>query len=443
MLLYNKKAALTTKQTVLLILVIISLVVVLYFIFRMNIGGETKKEVCRNSVLLKGESVFPGQVSLDCRPYYVCLSKTNSCGNEIVDEVVKVSNKDDVYKAIADEMVDCWWVFGEGGIEYVDRAVLKTGYYCSICNTIVFDESVKEIFEYRRGFLYEKENIKGRIFTIEQKAIDKNLEFSYYFPDLVFRFKDNIWQWSWKERTDSSYDFYWRDTSDFRTNSSWNFPAVEVDSPNIWLNDEKYFFRRKVTDFVEELDKVSRNESEGLELILGDGCYAKDAICFPQEELHEYMINHDVPGKKLQYDEYLYGVDFTDVDQLLEVASDQTFKTDIFPNVNLDRKHIILMAIKDEISAWTWPIIAAGSAVIAATVIVFTGGAALPAVLVTALKALHVGTIIVIGAGIGAGTYTAFVSEGPSGNTYIRPFLTELNPRSFDKQGCYDIITFP
>ncbi len=157
-MLYNKRGALTTKQIVVLIILIISFLIILFLIFRLNLGGTTKKEICRDSVILKGKSLLPtGVASLNCKTQYVCLSMTNSCDKiDNPDEVIKVTTKDEVYKALADKMADCWWMFGEGKINYVGKERIPD-FYCSICSQLYFDSSIKNgIFDGKNSFSQEE-----------------------------------------------------------------------------------------------------------------------------------------------------------------------------------------------------------------------------------------------------------------------------------------------
>lgn len=146
MLLYNKRAELTTTQIVGLVVLILSFVIILFLIFQLNLGETSQKELCRDSVILKGKSLLPtGQAPLNCKSEYVCFSKTDSCGDKTYERIVKVNSKNGFYRALADEMADCWWMFGEGKIDYIGSEFVPD-FYCSMCSTIYFDSSVKEIF---------------------------------------------------------------------------------------------------------------------------------------------------------------------------------------------------------------------------------------------------------------------------------------------------------
>lgn len=141
----NLKGELTTQQIVVLIILIASFSVILFFFFKLNLGEETDKELCRNSVVLKGSYVLPsGSISLNCYRSYECLTKDGTCEGITNPEVEKVDTLDDVYKKLADSMASCWWMFGEGKIDYIGTGLTKNN-YCSICSQILFDDSLSGV----------------------------------------------------------------------------------------------------------------------------------------------------------------------------------------------------------------------------------------------------------------------------------------------------------
>jgi hypothetical protein len=142
----NRKAELTTKQLVMIIILIASFIIVLFLLFRLNLGETTVKEVCHNSVVLKGRSPLGG--SLDCRTNYLCISGGEDCEGIPTTSTIEVDpnkeeTKNETMKALADEMSDCWWMFGEGKIDYAGRDISPIT-ECSICSIVEFDEKLKE-----------------------------------------------------------------------------------------------------------------------------------------------------------------------------------------------------------------------------------------------------------------------------------------------------------
>jgi len=57
---------------------------------------------------------------------------------------------------LANEMADCWWMFGEGEINYVGKD-FKKNLYCSICSQIAFDDSIKKIKELEMGIISKRD----------------------------------------------------------------------------------------------------------------------------------------------------------------------------------------------------------------------------------------------------------------------------------------------
>ena len=138
----NKRAELSTQQIVLMIILIASFAVILFFLLRLNIGEKSEEQLCRNSVLQKA-SVF-SEAPLQCYRNYICITEDGSCEELIKPEKVKVNSLEEVYKTLANEMADCWWMFGEGKVEYVGKDFTKNN-YCSICSQIYFDDSLEAI----------------------------------------------------------------------------------------------------------------------------------------------------------------------------------------------------------------------------------------------------------------------------------------------------------
>ncbi|MDP2629019.1 MAG: hypothetical protein Q8P15_03950 [Nanoarchaeota archaeon] len=121
----NKHGELTTTQLVTIIILIVSFVIILFLLFRLDLGGTTDKEICRNSVVLLEKSIIGG--SLDCRTNYVTIS---------------TENKEEIMKSIAEEMSTCWWQFGDGKINYGTPQGSSVKY--ALCSVIEFDEKTQE-----------------------------------------------------------------------------------------------------------------------------------------------------------------------------------------------------------------------------------------------------------------------------------------------------------
>jgi len=190
----NKSGELSTQQIVLIIILIASFIVILFFLFRLGLGEKSEEQLCHNSVLQKA-SVF-SDAPLQCYRNYVCITKDGSCEELIKPEKIKVKSLDEVYEALANEMADCWWTFGEGKVEYVGKDFTKNN-YCSICSQIYFDNSL--------------ENIEG----VEDKKISKDKLYDYLTKN----------DYS-KEQTYSQYLLGTNDLSLFKSQGS--FGNIEI-----------------------------------------------------------------------------------------------------------------------------------------------------------------------------------------------------------------------
>ncbi|MBU2053229.1 MAG: hypothetical protein V1788_02165 [Nanoarchaeota archaeon] len=217
----NHKAELTTQQIVGLIVLIVSFAIILILIFRLNLGETTNKEICHNSVMLKAKSKnLAGE--LDCRTDYVCISGGGKCMgfNPTATIEVDKDNKTQIMKAIADEMSGCWWMFGEGKVDYggtLDKyqqmLLWDDDYHCAICSMVKFSDDIKvekitysEFYDYLLKtkkdktqtyltYLYDAPNIdyvkakitntkldvvKGEISTKDKYVIVTGMKLGYY-----------------------------------------------------------------------------------------------------------------------------------------------------------------------------------------------------------------------------------------------------------------------
>jgi len=138
----NKKGELTTTQLVTLIVLIVSFVIILYFFTRLNLGETGDKEICHNSVVLQEKLATAGP--LDCRTNYVCVSGGEDCKDfsSTIKREVNPNNKLEINQTISDEMDDCWWMFGEGKVDYIRyswKPDFLVGVHCAICSVVKFD----------------------------------------------------------------------------------------------------------------------------------------------------------------------------------------------------------------------------------------------------------------------------------------------------------------
>ena len=138
----SKRGEITTTQLVTIIVLIVSFAVILFFIFRLNLGETTDKEICHNSVVLRGQSKL-STGPLDCKTSYVCISGGGECEQITTTTTIEAKIRDGVMKALADEMSDCWFMFGEDKKIRYTGGLGSTGVHCAICSIVDFDENIQ------------------------------------------------------------------------------------------------------------------------------------------------------------------------------------------------------------------------------------------------------------------------------------------------------------
>lgn len=140
-----KKGSLSTKQIVTMIILIAGFIVVLLFFSQLSFGEETKTQLCRNSVMQSSTTSSISSSSLQCTRKYVCITADGSCDElTTADKRVEVESKEEIYEELSEQKATCWWMFGEGEIDYVGDDFTK-GNYCSICHQTYLDDSLKSI----------------------------------------------------------------------------------------------------------------------------------------------------------------------------------------------------------------------------------------------------------------------------------------------------------
>lgn len=143
---FNKKGELTTTQIVMVVVLIVSFAIILLFIWRLNLNKVSDQELCHKSLLLRATSPVKEPLSIDCKTKYVCLSKGERCEQALKAEVIEINSKDDIFQVFADEMSSCWYVVGEGHLDYASGFIGRS--YCGICSTIYLsDSAIKELSE--------------------------------------------------------------------------------------------------------------------------------------------------------------------------------------------------------------------------------------------------------------------------------------------------------
>ena len=163
-----KKAAIDTV-IIPLVLLLIAGIALFALVNRTGnvLNSSSQIEVCRFSVLEKARFIIKGvdlgDVKLKCP-----IEKVNILDKK--DEKAKgernivVDSQEDVMEAVANEMYDCWYKFGEGKVDFVGNiGKITNTKVCYICSDIMFGERLSsntkiggEIMNFEK-YLYESE----------------------------------------------------------------------------------------------------------------------------------------------------------------------------------------------------------------------------------------------------------------------------------------------
>ncbi len=157
----NKKGALTQKQLITIVILIISFVIILASFVMFGLKSRIDTEACRNSVVMRGIPFGDYFISLKCKTQDVCLSMGGGC-EESVDEIIPIETKKELMKEISDLFVSCWWMMGEGKVDYG-----STG-DCAICNKIFFDVSVDLTYDELYGYM------------VNNRISDNSMSYAFY-----------------------------------------------------------------------------------------------------------------------------------------------------------------------------------------------------------------------------------------------------------------------
>lgn len=168
------KRGITIQSMVIGIIILVIVAAILFFFFRALPYKETiDTEACRQSVLLRSQSIAglqPGQVlgiPLNCKTRDIKITSAN-------EEFIK--------REIANQMYDCWWMLGEGKLDFFTENVWqsygvpevgKAKASCIICSTIHFDNNVKAKIK----------SIDMTSYLINTNIPTKNLTYFDYFTD--------------------------------------------------------------------------------------------------------------------------------------------------------------------------------------------------------------------------------------------------------------------
>jgi len=153
----NKKAELTSKYLVYIILLVLGFLIVLFLYWQISWTGNVNKEVCHQSVIIRGTLPSFGGAKeytpLKCKTEKICITAgliggkcEDSFGEKESVTKVKVKDIEQIEKFLAQNIIDCWSMMGEGKV-LVNTDWITQEYglgdissSCVICSRIAFDE---------------------------------------------------------------------------------------------------------------------------------------------------------------------------------------------------------------------------------------------------------------------------------------------------------------
>ncbi|MBD3252686.1 hypothetical protein GF386_03075 [Candidatus Pacearchaeota archaeon] len=181
----NKKG-IAIATIIAIIIAILGFVILLFFLSQLGWGRNVDREICHQSVVYRATLPEIGgakdYVPLRCKTQKICItSGSGECqeykGFKSVKKI-NVRDEDEIEKLIAQEIVGCWQMMGEGKLSlFSDWFAKSFGFKpvtssCVICSRIAFDkESLK-----RSGIDSDKIDVMD--YMITHKMPGK--EFSYY-----------------------------------------------------------------------------------------------------------------------------------------------------------------------------------------------------------------------------------------------------------------------
>lgn len=185
----KKRAEITVTTLVTVILLVLGFIIVLIVYYQLNWSGKVDREACHQSVIFRGTlPVYGGvkeYVPLKCKTQKVCIT-TGLIGGECKEFVnekgvtkVKVSNKEQIERFIAQDIVDCWSMMGEGKVGLFSQWIATTYGFgsvypsCVICSRIAFDNKNLEA----KGIKIEELDVQRYMMT---HAIPGETNLSYY-----------------------------------------------------------------------------------------------------------------------------------------------------------------------------------------------------------------------------------------------------------------------
>ena len=187
----NKRADITSATLIGIIILIIGFVVLLIFFYGLNLNERADIETCHQSVVFRATLPSFGGVKdyipLKCQTNKICIT-SKTIGGECAEfknvkgtTTIKVKNEDDIEKIIAEKIIECWGMMGEGKLSVFTEQLATSygigtiGSSCVICDRIAFDKSSLKL----SGI--NLDNVDVMDYMMNHKIPNKNVSYYVYF----------------------------------------------------------------------------------------------------------------------------------------------------------------------------------------------------------------------------------------------------------------------
>lgn len=187
----GKKGELTSEQIVVIVIALIGFGIIALLYTQLNWGGNVNKQVCHESVILRGSIDFASGIAqnavpLKCQTEKLCVTGSSFGGKcDDFDKTkgvtyARVSDKNGIEKVISQSAVECWNMMGEGYLSLFQQtpsALGIGGVYptCVICSRIAYDKNSLN----NKGINLNDVNVAEYMQTRLMK--DKNITYWQYF----------------------------------------------------------------------------------------------------------------------------------------------------------------------------------------------------------------------------------------------------------------------
>lgn len=157
----------STLAAIIIILLSAAVLIAFYWQFSDLFTSNVDRGTCRASVELRSEETIgklaQSKIPLRCKTNYYCITMGGTCPEGYTK--IRVNNEDDVKREIAFYMYDCWWMLGEGNLNFFSRAITKES-HCVFCSQIAFDDKIQAKYPQITGMgNYLRDNIVPRTNT--------------------------------------------------------------------------------------------------------------------------------------------------------------------------------------------------------------------------------------------------------------------------------------